>query len=385
LGEKHNIKLDVLKYSILEIFVYANMSILMLMSHYFNSLGFSPSQIGILVSVSPVMVLIANPFWFFVKQKLKSGEITLWAILSGILSTIWFVYLSKGFFAKLLTFALATFFFNGGTPITESIVISSMNYLNRDYGKLRILGSIGFSTAAYILGYLTKIDFKYMFIFSNIFILIALIDSIFLKEYEYHEIEENSKNTRGSFLEFSLMLAFGAFAIFSTFSGNTFFTVLVKELKLDPVVVGKQISLMGFSEIPFLFFSKKIVEKINNKFLISLGLGAVGIRWFLTSYVSDELPLLLIQLLQGLNYIVVYYAILTYIHKFIPKRLRDFAQSIYWIVVTGLANIIGTLAGGFVIEKIGVINTYRFLGIIAMALCGVSIITFRSISPNQVD
>jgi len=367
---------DILKYSILEIFVYANMSVLMLMSHYFNSQGFSPSQIGILVSISPTMTLVANPFWFYMKRRLKSGKVTLFAIFLGILSTIWFVYFTKGFFAKLLSYALITFFFNGGTPISESIVISGMNHFNGDYGKIRILGSLGFSVSAYILGYLVKIDFKYMFLFSNIFILTALIDSIFLTEYEYHEITTSDKKTKGSIFEFSLMLMFGAFAIFSTFSGNTFFTVLVKELNLDPVVVGKQVSLMGFSEIPFLFFAGKITKKIDNKFLLSVGLLAVGVRWFSTSFVTKEIPLLTLQLLQGLNYIVVYYAILTYIHKFIPKNFRDTAQALYWMVVTGLANIAGTLIGGFVIEKIGVINSYRILGILDLVLGTISIVTF---------
>jgi len=377
---------DVFKYAILEIFVYANISVTMLMSHYFNSQGFSPSQIGMLVAVFPIMTLIANPFWFYIKQKFKSGKLTLLLIFSGILLSVWFVYVGKGFFQKLIFYALTTFFFNGGTPISEAIVISGMNHLKKDYGKLRILGSIGFSVSAYILGYLTKIDFKYMFIFSNLFVFIAILDTFFLNEYEYHEIENgNGKKIKGSISEFSLMLMFGSFAILSTFSGNMFFTVLVKELNLDPAVVGKQVSFMGLSEIPFLIFSGKLIKRFGNTFLLSVSLFAVGIRWFLTSFAHNEIFLLSLQFLQGLNYIVVYYSILTYIHNLLPKDFRDKAQSLYWMIVTGVGSIVGTLAGGVIIEKIGVINTYRSIGILALMLGIVSLVVFHSLKKARIN
>lgn len=375
---------DVFKYAILEIFVYANMSIAMLMSHYFNSQGFSPSQIGTLVAVYPTMSLMANPFWFYMKRKSGNSRFTLLLIFLGILSSIWFVYIGKGFLQKFLFYALTSFFFNGGVPISEAVVIPGMNYLEKDYGRIRLLGSVGFSIAAYILGYLVKIDFKYMFIFSNLFILVAIFDLFFLNEYEYHEVVVDTvKELKGSMLEFSFMLAFGSFAIFSTFSGNTFFTVLVEKLNLDPAVVGKQISLMGLSEIPFLIFSGKLIKRLSNTFLISISLFAVGIRWFLTSFARDEFFLLSIQLLQGLNYIVVYYSILTYIHNFLPKTFKDKAQALYWMMVTGIANIAGTLVGGIVIEKIGIINTYRNIGILAFLVGVVSLGVFKKVKEHN--
>ncbi|MDI3473041.1 MAG: transporter, family, 3-phenylpropionic acid transporter [Thermotogaceae bacterium] len=373
---------QVIKLIIFEFFIYANFGALRLIIQYLDSLGFSATQIGILVAAMPAISIIANPFWFHIKDKFKSDKLPIVLIYGFSAVIIWIFYLLPGFFWKLFSYSLLSFFVASGMPVTESVVISRVYSSKGDFGKIRIFGTLGYASSTFLIGKLLKIDYRMLFILSTVYMFIILLNSITLRN-EIHdnlrkEENKNSNEISGDYskVEFILMLIFGSIGIMTAFFGANFFPVLVNRLNFDPSSAGKGLSFMGLGELPFLLFSERLVRKFGNQFLLSIGIFLTGIRWLMTSSLSNETAVLMVQFLHGVNYIVMYYSILTYIHKNIPFSKRNKIQGIYWMLTAGVGNITGSLFGGIIIDSIGIINTYKLVGFLDIIVGIVAAIVF---------
>ncbi|HEW91523.1 MAG TPA: MFS transporter [Thermotogaceae bacterium] len=373
--------IQILKLIIFEFFIYANFGAMRLFIQYLDSLGFSATQIGILIAVMPAISIVANPFWFYLKDRFKNDKVPIIMIYAPSILLIWFFYTLPGFFWKLFSYSLLSFFVASGMPITESVVISRVYSVKGDFGKLRLFGTLGYAFSTFLIGKLVKIDFSMLFILSTIYMVIILLNSITLKEnvkIEKSDIHRGSVEERLSYskIEFTFMLIFGSLGIMTAFFGANFFPILIDRLKFDMSSAGKGLSFMALGELPFLIFSERLTKKFGNQFLLTFGILSTGVRWILTSSLSSENAILMVQFLHGLNYIVMYYSILTYIHKKIPYAIRNKVQGIYWMLTAGIGNITGSLLGGIIIDNIGVIEAYRLFGILDVSVGVLSAVTF---------
>jgi PPP family 3-phenylpropionic acid transporter len=164
------------------------------------------------------------------------------------------------------------------------------------------------------------------------------------------------------------MLAVGVASITIGAFGSTFFPVLTRELGFDLSAAGMGYSLMAFSEVPFLFFADRLLGKLGNFKILLLGLFLTGLRWFLTSLV-DSFPLFMaLQSLHGLNYVIVYYSVFNYIHFKLPGDVALKAQAIYWMSTMGISYLLGSVAGGFLVDTFGLKTVYFSLGMFGMLL-----------------
>jgi len=384
---------EIIRFIIFEFFIYANFGALRLINQYLDSLGFSATQIGILIAIMPAMAIISNPFWFSLKDKLKSGKAPIMLIYASSAVLIWLLYMLPGFFWKFLSYSLLSFFIASGMPVTESIVISGVYAIKGDFGKIRLFGTLGYAFSTYLISRLIKVDFKILFILASLYMVIVFLNSLTFKD------SLNSKNSNGTLgskdeslsyskVEFTFMLIFGSIGIMTAFFGANFFPVLVNRLSFDMSSAGKGLSFMALGEIPFLIFSERLSRKFTHQFLLVFGILATGIRWILTSSISNENLVLTVQFLHGLNYIVMYYSILTYIHKKIPFKDRNRVQGIYWMLTAGIGNISGSLFGGIIIDRIGITETYRLFGfldiIIGIVATGIFIALRQRVKSKKI-
>lgn len=370
---------EIIKFIIFEFFIYANFGALRLINQYLDSLGFSATQIGILIAIMPAMAIISNPFWFHLKDKFRSGKIPIILIYSFSAVLIWLFYMLPGFFWKLFSYSLLSFFVASGMPVTESVVISGIYAIKGDFGKIRLFGTLGYAFSTYLIGKLIKIDFKILFILASFYMIVILLNSLGSKDKlnTSNEISNPKNGNKYHFnVEFIFMLIFGSIGIMTAFFGANFFPVLVNRLNFDMSSAGKGLSFMALGEIPFLIFSERLSKKFGHQLLLTFGIFATGIRWILTSSISNENLILTVQFLHGLNYIVMYYSILTYIHTKVPFKNRNRIQGIYWMLTAGIGNISGSLFGGIIIDRIGIVGAYRLFGFLDIIVGSIAAIIF---------
>ena len=104
-----------------------------------KDIGYSPSEIGILFALSPLMRFL-TPFLFLKHIKLNKTTFKLSLVISVILVALFYISIDN-FYLFLVNNALLGISFSLLLPYVEVIAI---NYLKKDYGKSRLWGSIGF-------------------------------------------------------------------------------------------------------------------------------------------------------------------------------------------------------------------------------------------------
>ncbi len=268
-------------------FLFVNYSILALtaiLSQFYKFRGFGDFQIGVLNAALPVMALITNALWFKIIEKFQVKKlIALLSIFSFL--TIWGIYLSDSFISELVFVSISAFFFMGILPLSELVVIRSIKAKGQDFGKVRLWGTIGFSIISITTGFLLNISYFMLFIvFGAVFLSIFLFN-FKIKIQKRDENINIKKRESGSFKVFVLMLIFGFFLNSVNAFNMVFLPVYIMQNNYPTAVSGIAISLMGLSEIPFLFFSRRIIKRVGHLNLLFISLLTMSVRILLTPLV----------------------------------------------------------------------------------------------------
>ena len=350
-----------------EIFIYSNLSVMALFSQFFHSKGFSSVEIGILMAVTPTLSVIANPFWF--KRSSRKGGPSVMGTLSFVSAiVVWGVFFTPTFESSLIAMSLFAFFAVSVIPISESVVVPSLRSKGKRFNRARAFGTIGYSATALISGILLSKGFVIIFIIASVSLLTAAAVS---RAYPSKRILERSESEMDSTplpIEFYLLVLAGVASITVGAFGSTFLPLLTSEMGYDLSSAGFSFSLMALSEVPFLFFAEKIIDRIGNTRLLLVGIFATGLRWFLTSIAPSFPVFLLFQALHGINYIVVYYSVTNFIHKNFEENKATRALTIYWMSTMGLSYLLGSVLGGVLIRAFGIRRMYTIAGILGMVI-----------------
>ncbi|MDD4825733.1 MFS transporter [Mesotoga sp.] len=350
-----------------EIFIYSNLSVMALFSQFFHSKGFSSVEIGILMAVTPTLSVIANPFWF--KRSSRKGGPSVMGTLSFVSAiVVWGVFLTPTFESSLIAMSLFAFFAVSVIPISESVVVPSLRSKGKRFNRARAFGTIGYSATALISGILLSRGFVIIFIIASVSLLTAAAVSRTYPSKRILERNESEMDSTPLPIEFYLLVLAGVASITVGAFGSTFLPLLTSEMGYDLSSAGFSFSLMALSEVPFLFFAEKIIDRIGNTRLLLVGIFATGLRWFLTSIAPSFPVFLLFQALHGINYIVVYYSVTNFIHKNFEENKATRALTIYWMSTMGLSYLLGSVLGGVLIRAFGIRRMYTIAGILGMVI-----------------
>ena len=349
-----------------------------LFSQFFHSKGFSSVEIGILMAVTPTLSVIANPFWF--KRSSRKGSPSVMGMLSIVSAiAVWGVFLTPTFESSLIAMSLFAFFAVSVIPISESVVVPSLRSKGKRFNRARAYGTMGYSATALISGILLSKGFVIIFIIASVSLLTAAVVSRAYPSKRILERNECEMDSTPLPIEFYLLVLAGVASITVGAFGSTFLPLLTSEMGYDLSSAGFSFSLMALSELPFLFFAEKIIDRIGNTRLLLVGIFATGLRWFLTSIAPSFPVFLLFQALHGINYIVVYYSVTNFIHKNFEESKATRALTIYWMSTMGLSYLLGSVLGGVLIGVFGIRRMYTIAGISGMVMAAFSSLLFAAL------
>ncbi|MCD6551181.1 MFS transporter [Thermotoga sp.] len=356
----------------LEFFVYGTMATYSLLSQFLASEGLTESQIGLLMSVLPISSLYAHHLNFEIASNI--GRIN-WlkkvVLFAGIL--IWGLFLFESFIAKFLFMIAFAFFFSATTPLAESAIVDIANNLNLNYGRIRLFGTFGFSFAALLMSGLIRIGFVTIFLTFSLLMFLTFLVAKGVKEVELNE-DERVRSKKPLPLFFWLLLPIVIFGIAANNFNFVFLPVLMEKREYDISLASIAFSMMAITETPFLLWADTIVKKLGVVFILSSGIFVVGLRNLLVAMVDSPTMLLLVQLLQGWTYIVIYYSMMSLIQSFGAARIR--AQKYFWIAM-GIGPFLGSSLGGLLSEKLGLLNAYSIFGLVPMVISLLILLIFR--------
>ncbi len=337
---------------------------------YFMQKGYTPSQIGLLMTIGPFVAMFAQPMWGYISDRfhtVKKIILLLWSLT--ILSSIGLFY-AESYPVSFLFMLLLYFFMMPSSPLMDSIVISSTLRAGVSYGSVRLWGSVGFTVVAvlsgFVLGWIGGVSHLQYMYWALWVIHLAIL--IFLRD-EPHSGQRITFKTLGSIAVNGPFLLFLLMMFLVTIPHrmhDSLFVLYLTDLGGTEAMGGWAWALAAISEVPVFALLGRYMHRFHELAL----LGVVSVlymgRWLLYALIDDPWLLVVLQVLQGITFAVFWTVAVQYAVRLVPPELRSTGQSLLSAVFLGLAGITGGYAGGWVKEAWGGAEMYYFGAALAL-------------------
>lgn len=313
--------------------------------------GMSGGQLGLLMALLPAGRLLSSPAWALIADRFQAAGLLL-RIGSGV-SLLAMCLLSP----TPLMAAVAVLLYSIGRtplgPLVDAMLIQTLSapgHSPLDYGRTRLWGSIGFLTMAWLAGELASRTTG-----NPLLLAIFLSLLLFLLSFRFP--------LRGSAGPAPVLPALRALAgdpalkpflltcmlqAITLSVYDTFFSVHVQALGLLPSVTGAAVVVGVCAEVGAMRFARPILTRLRPEGALLIAAAVAVVRWALTAYLDDPIPLVAVQVLHGVTFALFWLAGVQWISSRAPSAIAASAQSLFAATTYGLGALIGALIAGTV-------------------------------------
>ncbi len=324
---------------------------------YLQSENFSPSSIGILLSLFQISRIVAPNFWGWLAD--HSGHRVKWIKLTSFLGLIGFigVFWAKGFFWIFLVMSALSLFTSSTLPLAESLTLAHLATTDGHYSRIRLWGSIGFIVASLFLGYLIDLQGINILLWGLLITqaIIFFLSNTIPEAKEIHHKKNDLSIWKIIKTPSVVALLIGCTLMVSAHGVlYNFYSIYLKEHGYSSATIGWLWAVGVICEIFIFMLMPKILRRYSLKtiLLISLFLGVI--RFILIGASPNHFYLLLIaQMFHAATFGSFHAASIEVIAYFFKGRNQSRGQAIYNSVAYGIGGTIGGLGGGYLIQYLG--------------------------------
>jgi PPP family 3-phenylpropionic acid transporter len=122
-------------------------------------------------------------------------------------------------------------------------------------------------------------------------------------------------------------------------------------------------------EVPVWLILDKITRKVGTMPLLFVAGVAYAVRWYLTATITSPGIMVGLQVMQGVTFALLLPLSVQLVSEFTPIGLRTSGQALLTLVRNpiGVANIVGVLISGRLVDTVGTVGLYRVLSYVAFA------------------
>lgn len=331
-----------------------------------NTLGFTSSQVGMIVSIPSIIGIIFVPIWGLLSDLSKKQKSVLWLniLMSFIFTGLYIV--TKSFVPVLIVATFLEMFRNSILPLTDSITTSYCKENNKNYGGIRVIGSMSFAIASFLCGQLIKatnndLMFFYVFIVSMIGCLIITPSLDTTSKFEQKE-KLNLKEDLPKLLKnkaYILILLCGVCVASLTEAMMAFQGIHLMNLGAGTELVGLLTVFMVIPELFFMVKSKDLLEKYGMIKMISFASFALLIRWIVYLFTSNPLIFMLATSMHGIAISIIIICAFDFIGKVVDKKLYTTSMTVYTFTI-GVSYSLMKLLYGNMIDLLGINSIFIF-------------------------
>jgi MFS transporter, PPP family, 3-phenylpropionic acid transporter len=373
--------LEVLPRTIYFFFFAAIASLFPFLVIHYQELGLSGTQIGILAALNPLVTVIAAPLWGTLADATQRYKQLLLVMMVGCLVTIFLLSQAAQFGWLLVIIAAFAFFAGSVMPLIDSSVLAMLEHKER-YGKLRLWGTIGFGITSPLVGFITgRAGLEWAFYFYLFFFAITTALVVFFpisstnlrKPLGVGMLEFKNK----TWLIFLLTLFLGGVGLAI---GGNFFLLHMKNLGATQTYVGLSLTFATLGELPFMMFGYKLLKRFPAKTLLLFALFFIALRLIGYSLAREPWHFLIVQLLHGPTFALIWIAGISYADSLSPPHLKATGQSLFSATLSGLGGTLGGFVGGLLYDSVGAVQTFRFAAMVLVIAAGLLFFVSRPTS-----
>ena len=347
-----------------------------------NTLGFTSSQVGIIVSIPSILGIIFVPIWGLLSDISKKQKTVLWIniFMSLILAGVYTI--TKSFIPVLIVATFFEMFRNSVLPLTDSLTTSFCRENNKNYGSIRVIGSMTFAVASFLCGQLIKITnsdlmFFYVFMVSMIGCLIitpTLDTNTTIEQKENLNLKEDLPKLFKN-KSYILILLCGVCVAGLTEGMMSFQGIYLMKLGAGTELVGLLTVFMVLPELFFMVKTKGLIEKYGMIKMIGFASCALLVRWIIYFTTSNPWLFMLATSMHGVAISIITISAFEFIGKVVDKKLHTTSMTVYTFTI-GVSYSLMKLLYGNMIDSLG----FKSIFIFSMVVSVFSFVILKRIS-----
>ena len=348
-------------------------------SLYLKSIHFDAIEISILMSIQPVMRMIAPNIWGWLADHTgRSREVV---VAAASLSALFYVgvFATTSFWGLFLVLGLMSFFWSASMPLVEATTLSYLGKNTAHYGRIRSWGSIGFIVSVVGLGYAFDYIAIAWLLWAGLVCEVGIL--IFARQIPKTEVlahHTDSQPINQIVLQPRVLALFGACFLMSVAHGPyyTFYSIYLVEHGYAKSAVGGLWALGVVCEIGVFFLMPALVRRFGFVRILLVSFGAAIVRFLLIGWAVDWVVLVLLaQMLHALTFGAYHAASVGLVHQFFQGRHQSKGQALFGSVTYGAGGVLGGLASGPILQHWGASALYSFSS--GMALLGLLLMWWK--------
>jgi PPP family 3-phenylpropionic acid transporter len=372
-------------------FVYAVIS--PYLSILIRSLGYRAAVVGILLAIVEG-VGVLGPFLlgrFSDKQGKYKGVIMLSYFL--VMAAVFPLAVSGKPLISAILVAVLAIGYRSAMPLTEAIATINLGE-SGNYGRIRVTGSVAFVFFVLLLQWIPVLppDSPKNIAFWTIATSMLAIVVVFLMPSKY---TTRKLSPEKSTLETAAGEAVKKKPIWTPFFIAGLISISLNRLAMTPVnsffslflieyvqwdAVGLMWALASAAEIPFMFFSFRLIRRFGTMPILAFTGAMLALRLGIYALFPFRAGIITAQLLHSFCYGLFHPAAVAFITDCVPPERRSFGMTLYMSLGGGIPTLIGNFIGGFIIDYAGYRQLFGFFTIFAVlgaVICVVYYIVHR--------
>lgn len=323
-------------------------------------LGFAPTQVGAIFSLLPLATIIAPFIFGQIADRLLSTQYLL-AICHIVGAVVLFaIGKQQQYGAFMWLMFLYSLLYAPTLALTNSLAFSHMKDSEREFGGIRVWGTLGWIAAGWVLGawrnWLPAIPGDMLFLAAGFSMLLGLF-SLALPNTPPKKEGANPL----AFLEALKLFKSPSFTVFMIIS-----FIVGTELEFYYILTSPFMEHIGWdrAEVPTVMTIAQIAEilvmavmlprllpKLGARKMLSIGVVAWPIRYAIFAFLPLKLVVAASLLLHGFCYVFFFVVGFIYVDRIAPKDIKASAQALVAIVVLGAGRFLGSRFAGWIQEQ----------------------------------
>lgn len=346
---------------------------------YIAQLGFSKEEISIAVTLNTISALIGQNFiGFFVDKFRCVRKILFLSISIGLIVALALIFATLNWQIYILI-SIWGFFLYGTVPLSETWCIEKLKADNeqRNFGRIRGFGSIGYGLSGVLIGLLLQ-NFGWKIYYWYIFIAVCftLISIGFMSENSIKHSEEQNidhkiktdvsyKDAIREIIKIKPLISMIVIIFMYTFVLKGIYSylgVLLADYGGGPLSLGVTYFFDATPEVITFFLAAKLLRRFQSKKLILVAFLLQIIRLTLILVFNSAIAVILLGTLSGFAFGLLATSYKTYIYEVAPVKYKASCMSLSESII-GLSGVISAPVFGFVFSKFGT-NVAILMGLV---------------------
>ncbi len=344
--------------------------------------GLGTAEIGFLTAVGNGLAAIFQPIVSKVCSRSNKNERDFLVLISMLAMTLVIMALErKAGLAMKIEIVAAIALVLVMQPLLNSL---GYFYIARsveiNYGVSRGIGSITFAVTSFVLGILSEINKDLSMVMAAVLLGALILSLLAQKPISGNNVvtvfdgrAQKQKIQNSKFVIF--LLAVGMLFTFYNVT-NVYLLQIAKRIGGDAKTVGTAFAVAALFEFPIMFMFNRLKEKFKSRSMLIFSGIFFLLKGILTYIATSPSILIAIQVTQLFGFALFTPCSVDFINDIMSDEKKITGQGFLASAIT-MGGVIGSVAGGVLIESTGVLNTLIISNIICLIAILLIVISTR--------